>query len=333
MLAEDFGTGTFHVKEARGLGRKTVELLKLLSRTHESGEHRKEMSQDLLTLVTGLARDRLKILIRITLMGALRLEREHAVRDAVAGCLDKFHLLALSGDNPGAPRDLDTASVANDGLSRNMATAGITYGFRSLSPEQAGKSPLWNSSPEGVTDPAAAPTDICACCGVIIEDECVRLDTYSRWHGHCLCCVICGRLAAPAPPITPGTSKAGGAGRKVYTKRAPPADVEAFVYNVESTDGPYTSRTTVYCKEHAHAGCRGGFQNVTQLEQYAFLLNIAFRRLYLIITDRGDMLVPMSESRLVSWSVVTEAQPPWQRQRRTNCQRPSCLTQTVTSTT
>src|SRR6267378_1290735 len=66
-----------HVREARMLCRKTVDLFTLLSHTQETGARRMGMTQELLALVTGLAHY-LKILIRIALTGALRLERGEA---------------------------------------------------------------------------------------------------------------------------------------------------------------------------------------------------------------------------------------------------------------
>src|SRR5882762_5790222 len=96
-------TGMSHVREARMLCRKTVDLFTLLSHTQETGSRRMGMTQELLALVTGLAHY-LKILIRIALTGALKLEREHNVREAMSSFLDKLHLLAVQGGNPTARR-------------------------------------------------------------------------------------------------------------------------------------------------------------------------------------------------------------------------------------
>ena len=35
-----------------------------------------------------------------------------------------------------------------------------------------------------------------------IEEDCVRLGTYQRWHSHCLLCKSCGKDATPPPPAT-----------------------------------------------------------------------------------------------------------------------------------
>lgn len=85
------------------LCRKTVELFTLLSHTQETGSRRMGMTQELLALVTGLAHY-LKILIRIALTGALKLEREGIVKEPMGSFLDKLHLLAVQGGNPAARR-------------------------------------------------------------------------------------------------------------------------------------------------------------------------------------------------------------------------------------
>ncbi len=90
-------SGMSHVREARMLCRKTVDLFTLLSRSSsqqsstssqpsngqgpssqvQTQEQRVGMTQELLALVTGLAHY-LKILIRIALTGGLKLGREHS---------------------------------------------------------------------------------------------------------------------------------------------------------------------------------------------------------------------------------------------------------------
>jgi hypothetical protein len=276
------------------LCRKTVDLFVLLQL--KKGTARQ--TQELLALVTGLAHY-LKILMRITIMGALRLERTYDVYGAVAGCLDKFDLLSLAGGDMGASRDFGTsASAATPRLSRNMTTTSTTYAYRSLSPDKAGDSLFLESARSGATSRPAAPlraSDSCARCGLTIEEECVRLDTYRRWHSQCLCCIICARAAAYAPSTAPVDSKAAVFGPKLSTKRAPPADVDAFVYDIDSVVEKHAPPTIVYCTKHAYGRCRGGFQNVTRLEQYTFLLNVALRRLYLVLKKRGVIPWPLGE--------------------------------------
>jgi hypothetical protein len=59
-------------KEARALSRKTVDFFALLSQTQETGLRRIGITQDLLSLITGLANN-LKSLIRLGLKSALTL--------------------------------------------------------------------------------------------------------------------------------------------------------------------------------------------------------------------------------------------------------------------
>ncbi len=288
------------------LCRKTVDLFTLLSHTQETGARRMGMTQELLALVTGLAHY-LKILIRIALTGALKLEREYEVREAITNFLDKLHMLAIQGANPSARRIMKRANgeLVPQSDSGNIATQGVTYGFKSLAPENAGESPF-SATPK---DPTLAkvpvvnpPSDLCIKCNQTVEEDCVRLGTYQRWHSHCLTCQTCGRAAAmPAvkEPMRPeekdfkdGQDKDKP---KLSTARRAPANVNAFVFEVEtmketSSFGVYP--TVVFCTDHAHPGCRGAFQAVSRLEQYAFLLNVALRRLYVLLKKRG--VVPIS---------------------------------------
>lgn len=110
--------GISHVREARMLCRKTVDLFTLLSRTQETGSRRVDMTQELLALVTGIAHY-LKILIRIALTGALKLEREQSVREAMPSFLDKLHLLAVQAGDPGARRLIKNGSGEVVGAGQN----------------------------------------------------------------------------------------------------------------------------------------------------------------------------------------------------------------------
>ncbi|KAJ3973766.1 LIM domain-containing protein [Lentinula raphanica] len=312
--------GMSHVREARMLCRKTVELFTLLSHTQESGSRRMGMTQDLLALVTGLAHY-LKILIRIALTGALKLEREapgHVGNssgailrqgEAMAGFLDKLHLLAVQGGNPSARRMIKghNGEVVSTGTG-NLGTQGVTYGFRSLAPENAGESPFSSSGLSGTEgtgqlSSSHPPSDLCVKCANTVEEDCVRLGTYQRWHSKCVACKVCGKIAeVPSPVVAKDKERdasadgnSSGQPPKLTTVRRPPANVGLFVYEVDSmkeTASFGSVPTVILCTEHAHAGCRGGFKAVQRLEQYAFLLNVALRRLYLLLRKQG--VVPLS---------------------------------------
>lgn len=259
------------------------------------------MTQELLALVTGLAHY-LKILIRIALTGALKLEREQSAKDAITSFLDKLHLLAVQGGNPSAKRLIKGShgEPLNMNPHTNLGTQGVTYGFRSLAPENAGDSPF--SQTETVNKISSnPPSDLCVRCGVTVEEDCVRLGTYQRWHSHCIQCAQCGKVAA-VPVVKDQQQQSsksgdekenadGGAQRpKVSSARRPPANVGIFAYDGGSMkDTPSFGEvpTVILCTEHAHQGCRSGFQSVQRLEQYAFLLNVALRRLYLLLKQQG----------------------------------------------
>ncbi|CAG8513332.1 10526_t:CDS:10 [Paraglomus brasilianum] len=74
-LFKAMGQGLQHNREAKMLCKKIVNFFSLLSHTQETGVRRLGITQELLSLVTGLAHY-LKLLIRIALTGALKLERD-----------------------------------------------------------------------------------------------------------------------------------------------------------------------------------------------------------------------------------------------------------------
>ncbi|KAI8352256.1 hypothetical protein B0O80DRAFT_454109 [Mortierella sp. GBAus27b] len=85
--------GLAHGREAKMLCKKIVNFFSLLSHTQESGVRRLGMTQELLSLVTGLAHY-LKILIRIALTSALKLERQYHSKTVIARFLSKLMELA-----------------------------------------------------------------------------------------------------------------------------------------------------------------------------------------------------------------------------------------------
>jgi hypothetical protein len=79
--------GLSYSREAKLLCKKIVAFFSLLSKTQDSGVRKLGVTQELLALVTGLAHY-LKLLIRICLQGALKLEREHHASDGLHQFLD-----------------------------------------------------------------------------------------------------------------------------------------------------------------------------------------------------------------------------------------------------
>ncbi|CAE7227389.1 unnamed protein product [Rhizoctonia solani] len=283
-------SGMSHVREARMLCRKTVDLFTLLS--HSSSNDPKHsgsgMSQDLLALVTGLAHY-LKILIRIALTGSLKLERELGDGGVALGrFLERMKALAKSGGDVHARR-LVASSPSTESNGNGVIETVVAYGYRSLAPEVAGESPF--AGPAGLG--MSSPSDLCTICGLTVEEDCVRLGTYQRWHSGCVKCAKdeCTRNAiAPLPPQLQAPEKRPddeeGSSKKVSSVRRPPAEVGQFVYDLK--DGEPVTVAVIYCTDHGSVPpCRGGFEAVSRLEQYAFLLNVALRRLFLLLKKRG----------------------------------------------
>ena len=76
-------------REAKLLCKKVVAFFTLLSKTQETGVRKLGVTQELLSLVTGLAHY-LKLLIRIGLQGALKLERERGSSEGLHAFLDEL---------------------------------------------------------------------------------------------------------------------------------------------------------------------------------------------------------------------------------------------------
>src|SRR5947207_13383273 len=81
--------GISYSREAKLLCKKIVAFFSLLSKTQDTGVRKLGVTQELLSLVTGLAHY-LKLLIRISLQGALKLERESQNIDGLHQFLDEL---------------------------------------------------------------------------------------------------------------------------------------------------------------------------------------------------------------------------------------------------
>lgn len=110
------------------------------------------VTQELLSLVTGLAHY-LKLLIRISLQGALRLERDH---NDMKGLNLLLHDLSNTDAVKESKQTLDTLYLAN------------------------------------VDKLADGASDTCPGCNKTVEDECISSGE-RRWHKACVQCSGCGR--------------------------------------------------------------------------------------------------------------------------------------------
>ncbi|KAF8261677.1 hypothetical protein EI94DRAFT_1745470 [Lactarius quietus] len=262
-------TGEPHAKLARVLCHGIFEVFAFVSR-HQSAksmEKRAAATIEILKVVAGIARC-FNRLIRVTLKGGLKLQHEHYVLGALPSFLDKLRALAnvdSSGHSP-AVAATSSASVSDaDTGEVNPATSSSSYGYRSLTPENAGISPLAKTQKK-----YKPPSDLCVKCKLNIAEACVRLSTYQRWHSHCLRCQSCNKTAGLSS-TGPGTASTAQ------------VDASNFLYEPMSIEnvpllGPVPN--LVYCTDHAWPTSRSGFLPVSRLEQYAFLLMVSLRRLY-----------------------------------------------------
>lgn len=92
--------GLSYSRESKLLCKKVVAFFQLLAESQDTGVRRLGVTQDLLSLVTGLAHY-LKLLIRICLQGSLKLERETGRADGLTGFLQDISQLddRLDRDN------------------------------------------------------------------------------------------------------------------------------------------------------------------------------------------------------------------------------------------
>ncbi|KAJ9104024.1 hypothetical protein QFC19_004158 [Naganishia cerealis] len=277
QFAMENARGMSHSREAKMLCRKTVNFFSLLAHNQETPEQKAMVTQELLALVTGLAHY-LKILIRIALTGALKLEREHGNVNALDFMLQRLSLLARDDADPlvpvrgqGLPRYQYEQQEISQPPGFTASTKGIAYGYRSLAPEIVGESVLKGRSLSWLGN-----LDQCMVCENTVEEDCVRLGLFERWHAKCLRCVECSTSAAVTieepPPPEEGMPKP-------FVRRPPPK-AEEFVYEARTMVSMNAVEvTTIYCVVHRTNRSKAGFEPVTRLEQYAYLLNVALRRL------------------------------------------------------
>jgi hypothetical protein len=205
--------GLSYSREAKLLCKKIVAFFSLLSKTQETGVRKLGVTQELLALVTGLAHY-LKLLIRICLQGALKVERDQQTSDGLHQFLDDLS---------------DMEAVKNDDRSLEVTT--------------------------GTPGLAAPNSDQCVSCKRPIEDECARCGE-RRWHLACLQCTNCSRELGQT--------------------------LEDVRWS-EQDQGIYCN----HCDESP--GAVGGFERVTRLQQYVFLLRVALARLLEILRTSGTL--------------------------------------------
>ncbi|KAL9584692.1 MAG: hypothetical protein Q9203_004564 [Teloschistes exilis] len=204
-------------REAKLLCKKIVAFFALLTKTQETGVRKLGVTQELLSLVTGLAHY-LKLLIRISLQGALKLERERKTIEGLRCFLDELG---------------DLSSVKEAEKSHDL-TAGVT----------------------GLAD---QQSDVCCGCRQPIDDECVRFGR-DRWHKKHLECHYC---------------------------EAPLGD---DLSNALWSEGESQAVCRRCVKDRGRASdAKAGFENVTRLSQYVYLLRVALARLLSVLRSGGTL--------------------------------------------
>lgn len=299
--------GMSHAREAKQLCRKLVNLFSTMSQISPQGGG-PPSNQELFNLITQLAHY-LKILIRIALTGSIKLERDQHNTTAMPNALARLNLLAMDNGDPTVkkrgdysdPIQIKTSLAVNDGAEHGVtptggdeevlkraiealtrkpqgyiaSTQGLAYGYRSLAPEVTNETSLRGPKAEDYL-----PLEGCATCRTAIEEDCVRLGMFNRWHSQCLACQVCHDSAlvpSPREDLEESTKRSEEDVIRPPHKvsRRPPPRVDDFFFD-PGPDPP----TSIFCLSHKSGPCRPGFQSVSRLEQYAFLLHIALRRLY-----------------------------------------------------
>ncbi|PLW22919.1 hypothetical protein PCASD_12011 [Puccinia coronata f. sp. avenae] len=289
-----------HVREARMLCKKIVNFFSLLSHTHETGARKMSITKELLSLVTGLAHY-LKILIRIALTSALKLEREYSDRNGILQFLSRLDRLArdpdaskaTSGPPPAQPPDRagpSSSQKANPSMNGKLRP----YGYKSLT-----------RAVGTLVGKGDATTDLCEGCKQTIEEECVRFGTSARWHTACLKCSTCHR----APSKSDKADTQSTSNDNPNSQQPPAPQLKRYKLDVQAPREGATRLKIlhVYCEECAQITLRTqnppinnlveGLELVTRLEQYAFLLCVALNKLYGLLKQRGILPASADDPR------------------------------------
>ncbi|GAA6027221.1 hypothetical protein JCM8097_002498 [Rhodosporidiobolus ruineniae] len=330
-----------HVREARMLCKKVVNFFMLLSHTHETGARKMSITQELLSLVTGLAHY-LKILIRIALTGSLRLEREHDNPRAIGLFLGRLDRLARdpeanrissttaalargqqlpspsASSHEGGPSRKNSAQSENGAGPSSSSVTSHSHSHVNGDAASALTSPtttsVSTSTSTATTRPPRQPygyasltravgtlvgqgeatTDLCEGCRLTVEEECARWGTSMRWHLACLRCGHCGRCASKEKEPVEG-EKEVFVGEFVWVNTGSPGGGEENGALARTGGGGGgDGGGAAFCRDCAKKerggsleGVQGGFEYVTRLEQYAFLLCVALNKLFGRLKQRG----------------------------------------------
>ncbi|KAI8581312.1 hypothetical protein K450DRAFT_232442 [Umbelopsis ramanniana AG] len=201
----EFGDETLRYKrEAKMLCKKIVNFFSLLSHSQDMARQPQTgVGEELLSSVTGLAHY-LKVLIRVTLTSALRLENQWNCKTATSDFLEQ--LMRLSSQDAKHMMNIPDSELTSD---------------------------------------------LCQTCKITLEEPCIRYARF-RWHLRCFHCRQC--------------------------KRSLKDDYNAALFHP-----PSVSVVCFQCANHGAEKLIQGFEYVTRLQQYSFLLSVALGRLYSLL--------------------------------------------------
>lgn len=132
--------------------------------------------------------------------------------------------------------------------------------------------------------------DECIKCHKTVEEDCIRLGLFERWHAPCLKCGDCERIASVWEDVQ-GPSSVEGDPRPPKRRALPRP--EGFTYIASNVVSPNAINVgQVYCPDHSKRDSVVGFESVSRLEQFAFLLNVALRRLSDHLRQNGVISTP-----------------------------------------
>lgn len=269
------------------LCKKIVNFFSLLSHTHETGARKMNVTQELLSLVTGLAHY-LKILIRIALASALKLDRDYGDRSGIGQFLGRLDRLARDPEaSKGVAVKQASTATTPTGTGPAPAAKPRAYGYKSLS-----------RAVGTLVGQGEATTDLCEVCRLTVEEECVRFGTSVRWHCQCLQCQSCGARPTRERPRADDDAK------------SPTRPLRGFKAEMSQPREGRSKPQKVFCGECASSTAQDGFEFVTRLEQYAFLLCVALNKLYGLLKQRGVLSLREQPSDLFADARAGEAEAP-----------------------
>lgn len=136
--------------------------------------------------------------------------------------------------------------------------------------------------------------DECQKCRKTVEEDCIRLGLFERWHAPCLQCAECDQAAS----ILEDAQLPPDAESRAPKRRALPRP-DGFTYVASNFVSPNAIEVAhIFCRAHGQRNSVSGFEAVSRLEQFAFLLNVALRRLWDHLRHAGVITAASGRSQI-----------------------------------